>query len=80
MIQVTDYRPAGGICDNCGIRKATSFWSGNRSPSDAIRQMHSLPRWCDYCAAVEQLHNIKESMERIPELERVIKEDILSSY
>lgn len=60
-------------CDNCHKNKGTVRWCGNTDAVSAMRNMSSLPTWCDHCATTEQLKYAKELSNRIPELEKKIK-------
>ncbi len=59
-------------CDNCHEREATSRWGGESAPIDAMRRMHSLPWWCEYCMAKEQLKYAQRVVDRLDDLKATI--------
>ena len=53
-------------CVNCGIRTATTDYSG-----DAMSMIHGfVSRWCEQCLLEKWIREAKESAARLPDLEQ----------
>jgi hypothetical protein len=66
-------RQEAGLCNNCGLHKATIDWAGDHGPM-AITHRYLLQRWCDHCTLTVQLERARKRAEEIPELERKLAE------
>lgn len=62
----------GTICQNCGKRPAETNWVGEGSTMDLIHG--NYVQWCNLCCAKESLIYARKQADRIPELEKLIKE------
>lgn len=58
------------MCENCGNREATLVWSNS-----SMGYVHGMyESWCEICCVEEQLKFAKKQANRIPELEKKLKE------
>lgn len=55
-------------CQNCKKHKATVNWVGQGSVMDYVHGNYT--RWCECCCLKEQIKNIRETVGRLPKLEK----------
>jgi len=64
--------PKGKVCDYCRKHKATTIWLGTGGMLEYTHGMYTYI--CKCCSLAKQLIYAKEQAERIPELEKELKE------
>jgi hypothetical protein len=61
------------LCQKCGQREATETWT-----NDLMSFVHGMSQeWCNYCCIKEQLDFAREQAMRIPQLEELLKRELL---
>jgi hypothetical protein len=60
------------ICAKCGKREGTETWTGGGGTNGYIHGCYA--KYCRVCVLQEQLEYAKKAVERIPEIEKELKE------
>jgi hypothetical protein len=68
----SDWMTPRGICQQCGERTATVVWA----PDGTMGAIHGgYQYWCNRCALREQVAHARECANKLPGLERQLREE-----
>lgn len=56
-----------GLCTNCNLHKATTYWTGDRSAIDISHGHYTI--WCECCALKTQIEHMKKLANKLAETE-----------
>ena len=72
---VDDMQPKG-LCENCGKRPATSWWTGEGGTLAFVHGM-GVP-WCRVCCLTEQVRYLEEKTAALPKIKAQLAELLLA--